>query len=518
MRRAGIIGAGISGIVTARTLLEEGFDVTVYEKDTEVGGVWTRSRRYPGVHTQNPRDTYAFSDFPMPRTYPEHPSGEQVQAYLAAYADRFGVTPRIRFGTEVQHAAPHGDGWTVRSRPVEGGPARTDRLDYLVIANGTFSEPFIPEVPGMRAFRAGGGTVLHSSQFHDAEQLRGKRVVVVGGAKSACDVAMAALPAARATTLVFRHALWKMPKKFFGVVPLRFILTTRISEAMFRAQQPRGIEKVLHGIGRPGVWLFWRGVETLLRAQHRLDACGMRPEERIEDFVSCTLSLATDGMYDAVRAGKLGARQASIRALHPGWVELNTGEWIEADAVVFGTGFRQQVPFLDEEVRRTVQDEHGVFHLYRNLAHPDVPRLAFVGYNSSLYSQLTSEVGSHWVARWFTGELRLPPREQVLAAMEARWQWLRENRPLGTANGTCVVPFNLHHIDDMLRDLGARTVRRPLNRIAEWMMPVDPAWYAGLKAELDRNHERRLRLGAGSAALREREMREMRKEEERQAV
>ena len=512
MRRAGIIGAGLSGLVTARTLLDEGFDVTLFEKDEEVGGVWARSRRYPGIATQNPRDTYAFSDFPMPRSYPEFPSGEQVQAYLAAYADRFGVTPHVRFLTAVEHAAPQGEGWTVRTRPVDGSePARTERFDYLVVCNGAFCEPHIPEVPGLDAFRAEGGTVLHSTQFHDAEALRGRQVVVIGGAKSACDAAMGALPAAARTTLVFRRPMWKMPKKFFGVVPLRYVLTTRFSEALFRDRELRGIEKGLHTVGAPGVWLFWRGIETLLRATFRLDACGMRPAEPIDRMVNCALSLASDGLYEAVRERRLGVRHAGVRALHPGWVELDTGEWLAADAVVFGTGFRQGAPFLDESVRRTVQDEDGVFHLHRNLVHPDVPRLAFVGYNSSLYSQLTSEIGAHWATRWFMGEVRLPPREQVLGEMRARWEWLRENRPMGTASGTCIIPFNLHYVDDLLRDLGARTVRRPLNRVAEWMMPVDPGLYANLKAELDRNRDRRIREAGTPKRAAERE-------EERQAV
>lgn len=494
MRRAGIIGAGLSGLVTAKTLLEEGFDVTLFEKDDEVGGVWARSRRYPGLQTQNPRDTYAFSDFPMPRTYPEHPSGEQVQAYLAAYADHFGVTEHVRFATRVESAAPHGGGWRVRSGPAANeGPARSDDFDYLAVANGTFCEPHLPDVAGMEAFREAGGTVLHSSWLCDAALVRDKRVVVIGGAKSACDAAMAALPAAARTTLVFRRPMWKMPKKFAGVVPLRYILTTRFSEALFRDRELRGMEKVLHTAGAPAVWLFWRGIETLLRVQLGLDAAGMMPRERIERMVSCNLSLETDGLYAAVRDGRLGARQAGVRALHPGWVELDTGEWLEADVVVFGTGFRQGAPFLDEEVRRTVQDESGTFHLFRNLVHPDVPRLAFVGYNASLYSQLTSEIGARWVSRWWTGELRLPPRERMLAETEARLDWLRDNRPNGTSSGTCVVPFNFHYIDDLLRDLGARTARRPLNRVAEWMMPVDPRNYADLKAELDRNRERRLR-------------------------
>jgi hypothetical protein len=261
---------------------------------------------------------------------------------------------------------------------------------------------------------------------------------------------------------------------------------------LFRDRELRGAEKVIHSVGRPGVWLFWRGVETMLRASYRLGACGMDPGGRIDQMVNCQLSLATDGFYEAVRAGRIQAHRSGVRALHAGAVELENGTRVRADVVVFGTGFRQEVPFLDPSVRAKVQDEAGIFHLYRNLVHPDVPRLAFVGYNGSLYSQLTSEIGARWAARWFMGELQLPSREAVLREIEARWTWVRQNRPDGVAGGTCIVPFTLHYVDDLLRDMGARTVRRPLNRIREVMLPFDPSVYASLKAELDRNRARRL--------------------------
>jgi len=64
-----IVGAGIAGLCTAKTLAALGFEVTVFEKEPDLGGVWSSSRRYPGLTTQNPRETYAFSDWPMPDDY-----------------------------------------------------------------------------------------------------------------------------------------------------------------------------------------------------------------------------------------------------------------------------------------------------------------------------------------------------------------------------------------------------------------------------------------------------------------
>ncbi|MGB3559114.1 MAG: FAD-dependent oxidoreductase, partial [Geitlerinemataceae cyanobacterium] len=69
-----VIGAGVSGLASAKVFLEEGYDITVFEKQKGLGGVWEKSRTYPGLTTQSPRDTYAFPDYPMPVSYPEWPS------------------------------------------------------------------------------------------------------------------------------------------------------------------------------------------------------------------------------------------------------------------------------------------------------------------------------------------------------------------------------------------------------------------------------------------------------------
>src|SRR4051812_2500464 len=79
--RVGIIGAGVSGLVTARVFLSQGHAVTVFEQRDTLGGVWAPARRYPGVRLQTTRHSYCFSDFAMPSHYPEFPTGQQVHEY-----------------------------------------------------------------------------------------------------------------------------------------------------------------------------------------------------------------------------------------------------------------------------------------------------------------------------------------------------------------------------------------------------------------------------------------------------
>ena len=111
VKTIGIIGAGVSGLVTAKTCLEYGYAIKVFEKEKEPGGVWASSRRYPGVTTQNTKDTYYFSDFPMPKHFPEWPSGEQVQSYLQSYARKFGVLPFIHFSHQVTQVDFQNNQW-----------------------------------------------------------------------------------------------------------------------------------------------------------------------------------------------------------------------------------------------------------------------------------------------------------------------------------------------------------------------------------------------------------------------
>lgn len=493
--RIGIVGAGVAGLCTAKVLRQVGHQVAVLDRSPDVGGVWSATRRYPGLSTQSPRDTYAFSDFPMPRDHPEWPSGEQVQAYLAAYAREFGLEASIRLRTEVVRARP-GDGpaWTLTVRDLDSGAESEEVFDHLVVANGVFCEPAMPEFLGAEEFAAAGGRVLPGTAFHDVEDARGRQVVVLGYGKTACDIAAAVSDTAAGTTIVARQLVWKVPRKVAGVLNFKHLLLTRLGESLFRYVRLRGVEKVIHG---PLDGLRRRLLDSLgpvSTRQFGLADLDLVPRGRFEDIVRGAIGLTTDGFYERVRSGALTVRRDRTisRLLEKDGaphVELDDGSVIPADLLVCATGFRQGVPFLDEALAARLTDDRGNYLLYRQVLPVDVPDLSFAGYNSSFFSPLNAEMAAVWIAARLAGRLELPDREAMRAHVDAQLAFMDAATNGHHCHGTKIIPFSLHNVDEVLDDLGLNLPRHV--RARQWLGVIDPGAYRGVTAELGR------RLAAG---------------------
>lgn len=472
-----IIGAGIAGLCTAKTLRAQGYAVTLFEKEPDLGGVWSSSRRYPGLTTQNPKETYCFSDWPMPADYPEWPTGAQMQAYLQSYADHFGVTPHIRFGTEIAAARPlpDGQGWTLDLTGPQG--SESARFDWLILCNGIFSIPSIPPFPGLDAFRAAGGAVLHTSQFTEPEAARGRHMLVVGYGKSSCDVANAIAERSAATTMVVRHLIWKIPKRIGNAVNFKHLFLNRLGEGLFPWIEPKGIEAFLHGPGRFLRNAMLDTVQAVIRRQLGLRKVGLEPEAPLESIARSTVSLVSDGFYDKIAAGTIGfEKDAEIVELSPGRARLSNGRELPADIVVCGTGWHQRVDFLDAETRSRVTDPQGNFRIYRSMVPIGVPRLLFNGYNSSFFCQLNAEMGAIWIAALLAGQLRLPSWAAMNAEIDRKLAWMDARTGGRHCKGTNIVPFSIHHIDELLVDLD---LRLPLaKRIVQWFRTVRASDFA----------------------------------------
>ncbi|MGY0387303.1 flavin-containing monooxygenase [Nocardioides sp. WG-D5] len=486
-----VIGAGFAGIASAKVLTELGHDITVFEKTPDVGGVWSRTRRYPGLTTQNNKDSYTLSDLRMPKVFPEWLSGEQVQSYLEMYVEKFELAPMIRLSTEVLSAQPAGGGgWALTSRAssTAGADAETtEHFDHLVVASGVFSEPFSPAYDGVEELKAAGGQILAASELHDLETVKGKDVVVVGYGKSACDVAVEIAKEASSTTVVARQLLWKMPRKIKGVLNYKVLLLTRMGEGLFPYQNIRGAEKVLHAGGSKMAGSMVGSVESVTSSQLKLKKLGLLPKGQFTDIARSTVSLATEGFFEGVEAGDIAVeRDTEIAAFvtkdGKPYAELANGRAVPADVVVTATGFKQELPFFSEEIQDQLTDDNGDYQLYRQILPLRVKDLTFAGYNSSFFSPLSAEMSAVWIGSHLGGGHEVPPVEEMEAHVAARLAWMRERTDGHHARGTNIIPFSMHNIDEVLGDVGLDVGR--LTKAAQWLLPINPKAYASVTPRL----------------------------------
>lgn len=483
-KRVCIIGAGISGLVTAKVLRDRGHSVMVFEKNGDIGGVWEPARSYPGVKTQTPRDMYCYSDFPMPKDYPEWPSGPQVYAYLKSYAEHFGILPFIRFNTSIENVSAS----ALRGRydvtiKAPDGLSSTEAFDFVIVATGQFSRPNKLDLPGQTSFEAAGGLVQHSSEHVDASITKGRNVAVIGFSKSATDVAVNALEEGAAkVSIVYLEPNWKIPYFFGGLVNFKNILYCRASEAMFMPWKPSALGKVMRALSGPAIWANWRALESLLNMQFGLKKLGMMPKGKIEDSIHCATSIETPGFYKAIKDGRIKAVQGAASAYAPGKLIVDGHGEVPADVVVQATGWRQELPFLDEKIRGKLIAPDGQYKLYRLMVNPDLPGLGFVGFNSSFITTLSAELGAHWMARYIEGTLKRPPSDaDMRKALENVAVWKATKRKVATTfGGLCIAPYHHFHFDQLMGDMGAR--RKSWNPLAANLAPISPKVYGKLLA------------------------------------
>jgi cation diffusion facilitator CzcD-associated flavoprotein CzcO len=347
-----VVGAGPGGLAAAKNLMEFGIDVDVIERAGDVGGTWNGgnpfSAAYDSVHLISSKKYIQYDDFPMPGHYPTYPGRSHCHQYLSSYARRFGLYSRSEFDRTVEWIERK-DGspdWIVT---LDGGEKR--RYGGVVIAHGHNWAPRSPVYPG--TFN---GTVMHASEYRDPGPLRGKRVLVVGGGTSACDIAVESAQNGAATCLSIRRGCYYWPKYIFGMP------TDVFYEGVLRLHLPR---PVVRAFGK----LFLR-----LNSAGHPERYGLpKPEHKLleEHFVINSTLLYELGH------GRIAAKP-DIAALRRDHVLFTDGSKAEADVIIYATGYRMtEFPFID---RKYLNWAGRTPQLHLNAFHPQYDNLFLIGY------------------------------------------------------------------------------------------------------------------------------------------
>ncbi|MGX6604203.1 flavin-containing monooxygenase [Micromonosporaceae bacterium Da 78-11] len=408
-----VIGAGASGLASIKNLREHGFAVDCYERETSVGGAWNwrhdRSPVYAGTHLISSRPLTEFPDFPMPDSWPDYPHHSQVLSYLERYSAHFGLGASIWFGTEVVSVTPVGDGrWDVTTRSTGGGSSRVQRYAGVVVANGHNWSPNKPDLPG--EFR---GQVIHSAAYKDPAQLRNRKVLVIGGGNTGCDLAVEAAQQATTVWHSTRRGYWYAPKYVFGRP------ADQVNDGLLRWRLPLRLRQ----------WLFQR---TVRLTTGDLTRFGLpRPDHRPYE----SHPIVNSQLPYYLGHGRIKPVGDVVR-LDGASVELADGSRIEPDLVITATGYRPDFAFLAPELLDMDADGRPDLHLHAFARkHPTLAVVGLVQADAGLLPL------AHWqsvaVARW----LRLRATDPVRAAAV---QQQESGRPVQSWSRRRVVPTRRH--------------------------------------------------------------------------
>ncbi len=474
-----VIGGGVSGLAAAKAFDERGHRVIGFERSHDFGGVWELSRSYPDVQTQSPKDLYCYTDHPMPADYPEWPKGPQVHAYLHSYAEKHRLARLFRLNTSITAMDRRQDGQPGWTLTLEAAPQTWQQdFDFVAICTGQFSEKNIIRHPGQEEFVARGGQVMHSSDYTDPSLMAGKDVVVLGGSKSATDIAVnAAKNGAKSVRLVYRENVWRVPY-FVGGINFKKLLYMRAQEQQFNQWGKTPLQRVIAAALKPLVWANFRGLETLLKLQLGLKKHNMVPTTPIEKEVSCSVPIVTPGLFEGLNDGSITSVIGTFESYQEDGLRLSTGEVVPCDIAILAVGWKLGVPYLAQEYRDKLIEDDGQYRVYRLSVNPDLPDMGFVGFNSSFCTILSAEMIANWLVRYADGKLaNQPSDEDMNRNIEEMLDWRRKERPAAKVyGGLCSAPFHFRHFDELLSDMGAGKTKRS-NPIAEQFSYPDAASY-----------------------------------------
>ena len=373
----GIIGAGASGLTCAKHMMEEGWDVTLYEIGSHVGGMWVyqndnnRSSAYRTLHINTARDLTSFSDYPFDPAVQPFPSHWDMAKYLKDYAAHFGILPHVLFNTKVVDLRPAASYTPEKPRwQIKSEAGETFEHDTVVVASGHLTKPL--EVPMFRdGFK---GEYLHSHDYKEPAAFVKKRVCVVGVGNSALDIA-------------FGRPFWDTIQPFYKPwIPAA--VRNRVLKALVYVIQ--GDMKRL-------------GFPTTAKRVH----------------ATSNANIVNHIHYRRVVV-KNGIDRIDGKTLH-----FVDGTAEEFDTLIAATGYEIDLDFVPPEIL-AIKD-NGL-DLYMRLVPPDWKGLYFLAFfNSDTALNWICEGQTRWIREHEAGRAAYPDKAGMRAEIEERRAWVRAN-------------------------------------------------------------------------------------------
>ncbi|KAH7952697.1 hypothetical protein HPB49_000425 [Dermacentor silvarum] len=440
-----VVGAGPSGLACARQMLDYGFDLVLYERSADIGGLWVykdddvegQASVMRTTIINSSKEMSAFSDFPPPKDLPNYMHNAKMLDYFQSYADHFSVTKHVRTRHDVVQVTPAADyentgRWDVLVRDLEANTDRTETYDAVAVCVGHHVYPNVSHFKGQEKFH---GRIVHTHSLRNADKFRDRRVAVVGIGNSGLDAVDDVSHVALNTYLSTRRGAWVLKRVGPNGMPIDIFFNTRLKSYLMRVV-PSSVANDY--------------VENILNGFFNHEAYGLNPKHRY----SAQHPTVNDALPNLILSGKVRLKKDIVEFTEDGVLFEGDDKVTPLDDVILATGYQIKFPFLPKDVVSVV-DNH--VHLYKYVFPPQLkhPSLAIIGLIQPLGAIFpAAEMQSRWVADMLFEKRSLPSELAMLEDIRKKRDSMRR-RYVASPRYNMQVDW-INYMDELASQIGAR--------------------------------------------------------------
>lgn len=402
-----VIGAGPSGLCTIKELKECGHDVTCYDKSCSIGGAFSTksvsSKVYDSLLLTVSNFFMAYSGFPVnPTEGRRYWNAYEYEQYLIKYCKEFGLLENISFETTVVNVEKKADSYHITTKDKSNNVSEKV-FDAVVICTGTNRVPRVPQIEGAEDFQ---GKIIHTEEYTNANDFKGKKVVCVGVGESGADIAHEIANEAEECTLIMRS----LP----SIVPRWISQHTNdgFTSRSFHSLGKHGMNRFMQLKGR---WAL--ATKRNLSSAEKLHLEWLSKNPRyFNRFLT-----KNDVFIEDIVNNKLACKQANIARIEKDSICLTDGTKIKADVIVLNTGYKEDFGILGSCLKID-----NVRNLFKHMIHPDIgPSFSLIGWARPAQGGVPacSEMQARYLALLLAGKKTLPLKDDLLRQIKSDKEW-----------------------------------------------------------------------------------------------
>jgi len=395
-----IVGAGWSGLVALKYMLQNGLSAVAVEVNDKIGGVWyyreeetDKGGVMKSTRTTSSKTVTEMSDFPMPESYSHFPRHDEILHYLESYCERFKLREHVRLNAKVESVERENEEWIVED---QHGKRYVSK--YLIVCSGVhqFPNKLYESDPKFSGFT---GDYIHSAAYKKlTAEYEDKTILVYGGGETASDIAVEVSHAAKMVYLSIPHGQWFV-NRYMPLGPMNepFPLdyySSRLRRFFDPTTRPRFGEYVVNAVGG----FCGHGIEEW-----------RSPAPYWGQFFNKNA--------DVLRLIALGsvAPKPDVQSCAGNSVSFVNGTEERIDRIIFCTGYQTVFPLFKSACYSKSINEHFKF-----VFDVDEPTLALIGFARPVVGSIPGivEMQSLYAGKVFSQKVRLPSRQEMLNTIE----------------------------------------------------------------------------------------------------